>query len=248
MPVLAASVRLSLWGTLAFGGSVSAEEAVRRATPHATDHLGGAEVLRDWRAAGATLLVPCLPRPGRLHGMPSSSPEGLGGALDAHQCVVAVPIGGLLVPTVTRFGPAGDEGVLATWTAYPSGQVARHILEATDLGELAGSLATALADATQALEATGGVPWQGFTTGSATHLPGLPDGLAPRAVALVDRAARVALICADGLDSEASGAALDATTSARRAGLLRDLRHEAERALVGATTVAAMRLAGWCAD
>ena len=62
---------------------------------------------------------------------------------------------------------------------------------------------------------------------------------------LLDRAVEVRALALSGLDVEAKGAALDATTSAVRTATLRALLVEAEAAVVGATNVLAMSIAGW---
>lgn len=119
--------------------------------------------------------------------------------------------------------------------------------ESTDLRDLSRRLAEAVQEATERLATVGGIPWRGGEANPPprSSLPGLPPGLAPRPVHLLDRAVEVRALALSGLDVEAKGAALDATTSAVRTATLRALLVEAEAAVVGATNVLAMSIAGW---
>jgi hypothetical protein len=121
------------------------------------------------------------------------------------------------------------------------------VAEATDIRDLSRRLTEAVQEATNRLVTVGGIPWR---SGEANpppraNVPGLPSGLPPRPLHLLDRAVEVRALALSGLEVEGRGAALDATTSAVRTATLRALLVEAEAALVGATNVLAMTIAGW---
>lgn len=205
------------------------------------------ETLRDWQTYGETAVFLALPRPGVPAGMPRTDRLSLAEAAEAGQAAYAPTVGGLLVPRLTPFGPDGDPGLLVEWTAYDAEPVPRHVAESTDLRDLSRRLAEAVQEATERLATVGGIPWRGGEANPPprSSLPGLPPGLAPRPVHLLDRAVEVRALALSGLDVEAKGAALDATTSAVRTATLRALLVEAEAAVVGATNVLAMSIAGW---
>ena len=118
---------------------------------------------------------------------------------------------------------------------------------APDVGDLSRRLTEAVLEATTRLATVGGIPWRGgeATPPPRASVPGLPHGLAPRPLHLLDRAGDVRALALAGLSVEESGAALDASTSAERTAVLRRLLTEAEATLVGATNVLAMTVAGW---
>ena len=251
MPVLALPivVRCALWGTRWLGGQGDLDDVVGNVhAGAATDIAGRFEAtLRDWAERGETAVFLALPRPGLLTGMPRAPLAVTAAATEAGQAAYAPTVGGALVPTLTRFGPEGDTGVLVTWAAHQTEPVPRHIAEAPDVGDLSRRLTEAVQEATNRLATVGGIPWRGGEANPPprSSLPGLPRGLAPRPVHLLDRAVEVRALALSGLHVEAKGAALDATTSAVRTATLRALLVEAEAAVVGATNVLAMSIAGW---
>ncbi len=251
MPVLALplSVCVALWATRWLADHGEVEDVVHKSHAGAVTDCGGPldETLRDWQTYGETAVFLALPRPGVPAGMPRTDRLSLAEAAEAGQAAYAPTVGGLLVPRLTPFGPDGDPGLLVEWTAYDAEPVPRHVAESTDLRDLSRRLAEAVQEATERLATVGGIPWRGGEANPPPRasLPGLPPGLAPRPVHLLDRAVEVRALALSGLDVEAKGAALDATTSAVRTATLRALLVEAEAAVVGATNVLAMSIAGW---
>jgi hypothetical protein len=251
VPVIALPlvVRCALWGTRWLGGQGDVDDLVRTVHAGAVTDVAGpfSETLRGWAEQGETAVFLALPRPGLLTGMPRAHPATTAAATHAGQAAYAPTVGGALIPTLTRFGPEGDTGVLATWAAYETEPVPRHVAEALDAGDLSRRLSEAVQEATTRLAMLGGIPWRaGETTPPPrASVPGLPAGMAPRSLHLLDRAADVRAVAMAGIRVEEDGAALDATTSVERVAVLRRLLIEAEAALVGATNVLAMSLAGW---
>jgi len=240
------SVRAALWLTAAAGGRVDPDRAARAALVGVDEVTGVVPGPASWPPTGETLVVPALPRPGAIGGMPRTAPETLGAAVDAGECLVAATTGGLLVPELSEYGPAGDVGVLCTWTAFDAEPLPLHRVHALDTGELARSLTQAIAEATARLEAVGGIPWRASQTHPAPHSErsaALPPGLPPRATQLLLRAAEVRTLAQDGLAAEEAGAAYDASTSTARAHALRTLLGAAGDCLAGAATLAAHTLA-----
>ena len=244
------SVRFALWATTAVAGAVDPDDAV--AAAHAdVDDVGGepAGRLELWRDFGESAVLVALPRPGDLTGMPRAGLDGSGAAATAGECVYVPGMGGLLVPEVTRFGPQDDEGTAVTWQAYDSEPVPRHRLEALSLSELDHELAAAVRNGAAGLEELEGRPW---STGPREHTErrlgtrpwGVPETTSPRALRVMLSAARVGIIVDEGLPL-AGTPALAAHSSARREVGLRSLQSTAARVLAGATTLAAMELAGW---
>lgn len=250
MSSLPLSVRLALWVTASWRGDVALEDAMAVAHPdidHVTGDLGRVSL---WRDFGESALLVALPRPGDITGMPQTSGETAGEAAAAGECVFVPGMGGMLVPTLTAFGPEGDEGTAAAWTAYDSAPMARHVLEAIDLGDLERTLALTVAEWATALESVEGRPWSSGPRDEAERRLGrdpwgLPAGIPPRAVRVMTSAARVGIIAEQGLRMAAAGPTLDIHSSSRREVGLRRLESAADAALAGATNVAVMSLAGW---
>ncbi len=250
MPALPVSVRLAVWSTAAFHGRLDLDEAIARAHPDLDHWTGDLGRLHLWRDLGESAVLVALPRPGDLTGMPRAQVEVSGAAADVGECVYVPGMGGLLVPGLSTFGPAGDEGTTVEWTAYDAQPVARHVLESVSLGELERSLMDAVRDGAAVLETTDGRPWSADPRSNAEQRLrdgrwGLPDGLAPAAVRLMGMAARIGVIAHEGLQLAAAGPALDVHSSSRREAGLRALRSAADAALAGATNLAVMQLAGW---
>ena len=258
MPALPLSVRFALWATAALhdgsvhpdGTGTAVERAVLGAHPD-VDHVTGepGPRLELWRDFGESAVLVALPRPGDLTGMPRCSLEASGAAAVAGECVFVAGMGGLLVPTMSTFGPADDEGTAAQWTAYDSEPVPRYQLEALSLRDLERELTQSVQDGAGALEAVEGRPWSSApreTTerrlGSRTY--GVPEGTSPRALRAMLSAARVSVIVDEGLRLAATPS-LDLYSSGRREVGLRSLQSVADRVLAGATNLAVMELAGW---
>lgn len=252
MSSLPLSVRAALWVTAAWHrhGVDDVEEALARAHPD-LDHVEG-DVARIalWRDFGESALLVALPRPGDVSGLPRCAPEVAGAAAAAGECVFVAGMGGLLVPELESYGPVGDEGVLARWTAYDAEPVARHTLEMIDLGDVERSLALAVSEGAEALERVEGRPWSAGPREAAERSLaasgwGLPPDLPPRAVRVMTNAARVALIADEGLALAAAGPTLDVHSSGHREVGLRRLAAVADHALAAAANVAVMAVAGW---
>ncbi len=244
MSGLPLSIRVALWGTDAWTHGRDARDALERAHEGLVTDVAGEvlETLEQWHAAGERVLLVALPRPGALQGMPSVSPDARGVALDVGECVIAPTVGGLLVPVVSGFGPAGDEGRLVTWTAYEAAPVSRHTIEALDPRELTRDLAEAVRAATEELEAAGGLPWHPREATPHPSPPGraLPPSMTPRELLLLDRACAVLDLAEAGLAAELHQPALDAGSSQRRQLALRTLATRAAHVLAGAANVAAL--------
>jgi len=250
VPALPLSVRFALWATVAVQGGLDPDDAVTSAHRD-VDHVTGepAGRLELWRDFGESAVLVALPRPGDLTGMPRAGLDESGAAADAGQCVFVPAMGGLLVPTLTFFGPEDDEGTAVDWSAYDSEPVPRHRLEALSLRELDHELAEAIRDGSAALEAVEGRPW---SVQPREHTErrlegrtwGVPPGTSPRALRVMLSAARVGIIVDEGLRLAATPS-LDVHSSGRREVGLRSLQSVADRALAGATNLAVMDLAGW---
>lgn len=247
---LPASVRVALWSTQVLAGRLPSYDLPRRALPDVDDCVGLVERVDTWRDVGERAVLVALPRPGDLHGMPQASPELVDAATTAQECVFVPGVGGALVPALSAFGPAGDQGWLATWTAYPAAPVATHRVEALDLGQTELLLRRELGELTEALAGAGAPPFgaaaeqgaaRGRTATGRAGSWGLPAGLPPRATRVVDLAGTVLMLADAGLDAVTSS--LDSSTTVRRGELLRRLQTHAARALADATNVAALHLA-----
>jgi hypothetical protein len=250
MPALPLSVRFALWATVAVRGEVDPDDAVVAAHPD-VDHVTGepAGRLELWRDFGESAVLVALPRPGDLTGMPRAGLDGAGAAADSGECVFVPGMGGLLVPTVTSFGPEGDEGTAVDWTAYDSEPVPRHRLEALSLRELDHELAEAVRNGSATLEAVDGLPWTPQPREQTERRLDLrtwavPPDTSPRALRLMLMAARVGVIVDEGLRLAATPA-LDVHSSGHREVGLRSLQSVGDRVLAGATNLAVMELAGW---
>jgi hypothetical protein len=250
MPALPLSVRFALWATVSVRGDLDPDDAVASAHVDVDDVSGEpAGRLELWRDFGESAVLVALPRPGDLTGMPVAGPDGAGAAADAGECVFVPGMGGLLVPTISAFGPEGDEGTAVDWGAYDSEPVPRHRLEALSLRELDHELAEAVRDGSATLEAVDGLPWSAQPREHTERRLemrtwGVPPETSPRALRVMLTAARVAIIVDEGLRLAATPS-LDVHSSGRREAGLRSLQSVADRALAGASNLAAMELAEW---
>lgn len=251
VPELPASVRLSLWTTAAWRGDVSLSRALERSFPD-IDHVTGLQpTLEAWGAIGERALFVALPRPGSLGGLPRCSPPVAGHAAEAGECVHVAGVGGLLVPTLSEFGPDGDTGLRMDWAAYDAEPAPRHRLEMLDLRQTERDLLERIRHHTDQFEATGGHPWDRQARAEAEtslghSLWGLPDTIAPPALRVMALAATVGDLADRARSLTALGAhGVDVGTAGRREQLLRALGADADAALAEATNVAVMALAGW---
>jgi hypothetical protein len=247
---LPACVRVSLWGTAVLTGRLPAPDLPRRALPDLDECVGLVETVATWADVGERTLLVALPRPGDLTGMPQGPVELAAAATRAQECVFVPGVGGALVPVLETFGPAGDEGWLARWTPYPAEPVATHRIEALDLGQTELALRQELAALTGELSQAGAPPFGAAAERGAARarrvsddavLWGLPDGLPPRAVRVIQLAGTVLALTDAGLDT--STASVDAASMTRRSDVLRRLRTHAARALADAANAAALHLA-----
>ncbi len=246
---LPASVRVALWATEALHGRLPVDQLPRRALPDVDECAGLVEQVRLWAGLGERAVLVALPRPGDLSGMPQGPVDLVAAATRSEECVFVPALGGALVPELTTFGPEGDRGWMATWTAYPSEPVATHRVEALDLGQTELALRRELADLTEALvragsPAFGPVAERGAARARAARAAadwGLPDGLPPRATRVVDLAGTVLVLADAGLDTVPHS--LDSSSAVGRGEVLRRLRSHAARALAEATNVAVLERA-----
>jgi len=248
---LPASVRLALWVTASWRGELTTRDALARAFPdldHVAGDLGRLDV---WRDLGEQALFVALPRPGDISRMPHGSTAATAHATDAGECVFVAGIGGVLVPTLSEFGPEGDVGVRADWTAYEADPIPRHRMEMLDLREIERGLMTSLREHTTRFEEVGGHPWGDEARAEAqadldAALWGIPSATPGRALRVMGLAANLARLAHRTAGRTSLGSAgLDAGTAAGRSRLLRDLAADADAALADATNVAVMTIAGW---
>lgn len=247
---LPASIRVALWATAALAGRVPQREVPRRALPDIDECVGLLEPLELWASLGERVVLAALPRPGDVTGMPRGSVELLAAATQSRECVYVPGVGGALVPTLSTFGPAGDRGWLAEWASFASDPVPTHRVEALDLGRIELSLRTELAELTDQLVSAGAPPFgaaaeRGAARARAARLGaarwGVPEGLPPRALRVINLAGTVLALTDAGLD--AVTASLDASTAVSRTQLLHRIAAHASTALADATNTAALHLA-----
>ena len=246
---LPASIRVALWATAALGGRVPQREVPRRALPDIDDCVGLLEPLELWASLGERVVLAALPRPGDVTGMPRGSVELLAAATLSRECVYVPGVGGALVPTLSTFGPVGDQGWLAQWASFAADPVPTHRVEALDLGRIELSLRTELAELTDQLVSAGAPPFGSAAERGASQARsrlgaarwGVPEGLPPRALRVINLAGSVLALTDVGLD--AVTASLDASTAASRTQLLHRIAAQASCALADATNAAALHLA-----
>lgn len=248
MGELPASVRVAVWGTAALNGQLPVDRAVRQALPDIDEVSGLEEQLSLWRDLGERAVLVALPRPGDLAGMPTGSRPLLDAALVAEELVFVPGLGGALVPAIEAFGPPGDQGWTATWTAYDADPVPVHRLQAMSLPDIELQLRQELSALTGELAGT--------ATGS-PHAPsleqvvrdrgasrwGVPPGLPPRALRVIELSGTVGELVQAGLDVRMQS--VDSSTTLHRERLLRRLQDHASTALAAATNLAVLDLAGW---
>lgn len=247
--VLPASVRVALWATESFTVGHSLLKLPPRALPGIDLVQGLIAPLTAWRDLGEPAVLVALPRPGVLGGLPSGSADMVAAATAAQECVLAPGLGAVLVPTLETYGPEGDQGWAARWASYDAQPVPVHRVEALDLGQTELSLRQELALLTEELARVGAPPLaaeegvRGLRRRLASgHGPwGLPDGLPPRVLRVIDLAGTVLALADAGL--EPGQDSVDATSTGRRGVLLARLRDLATSALADAANVGALHLA-----
>lgn len=248
MADLPASVRVALWSTAALGGRVGVDEVPQRAMPD-LDHVDGlASQLGLWRDLGERLVLVALPRSGDLRGMPRGSPDLVAAATEAEELVYVTGVGGALVPQIQTFGPAGDQGWEARWTAFDSDPVPQHVVQQLSLPDVELELRRGVADLTQALAGAPGQPLSGHgleraVRESVDEAWGLPEGLPPRAIRVIELAGAITGLADAGLDHRLHS--VDSSSTLQRERILRELLGISTQALVAATNVGALHLAGW---
>ena len=183
--------------------------------------------------------------------MPPGSIPAAALAAEVGECVFVPSLGGLLVPTLTEFGPAGDVGWRIDWTAHDADPVPRHRLEMIDLREVERTLLLRLREHTEAFERVGGTPWSQSARAEAEAALGsreweLPEATPAKAVRVMSLAATAGLLAGRaGRLGPLGSDGLDAPTSSQREALVRALAGDADDALADACNVAVMSLAGW---
>lgn len=252
MPALPSSVRLALWVTSAWAGSLDLDEAVSRSFPDIDHVAGDLDRLELWQGLGEQALLVGLPAPGDLTGIPAAG-EGAAAAAAVGECVFVPGIGGMLVPNLSEFGSevsgaAVDSGTRIDWTAHDADPVPRHRVEALDASNLERHLREQLLEATGELDAMGGQPFgadaaRGIADAALSDRWGLPPGIPGRAQRVMVLSAAVGAITDVALDWRDD--ALEVTTSGRRRVVLRRLQRTADQALADATNSAVSVLAGW---
>lgn len=248
MADLPASVRVALWATAALAGRLDLDEVPRRAMPD-LDHVDGlVSQLALWRDLGERVVLVALPRAGDLRSMPRGSPNLVAAATQAEELVYVTGLGGALVPAIQTFGPEGDQGWEAQWSAFDSDPVPQHVVQQLSLPDVELTLRREVAALTEQLGRAPGQPLSGHGLEHAAREGvneswGLPEGLPPRAIRVIELAGAITGLAGAGLDHRLHS--VDSSSTLQREQLLRQLHDVAAGALVAATNVGALHLAGW---
>lgn len=248
MADLPASVRVALWSTAALGGRLDVGEVPRRAMPD-LDHVAGlVDQLGLWRDLGERVVLVALPRSGDLRSMPRGPADLVAAATESEELVYVTGLGGALVPRIQTFGPAGDQGWEAQWASFDSDPVPQHVVQQLSLPDVELELRRRVAALTRELAGAPGQPLSGHgletaLRGRVDEVWGLPEGLPPRAVRVVELAGAISSLADAGLDHRLHS--VDSTSTLQRERILRELHDVSTRALVVATNVGALHLAGW---
>ncbi|MCK0113752.1 hypothetical protein MWU75_16520 [Ornithinimicrobium sp. F0845] len=248
MADLPASVRVALWGTAALAGRLELEAVARRAMPD-LDHVDGLVAqLALWRDLGERLILVALPRAGDLTSMPRGPADLIAAATESEELVYVTGLGGALVPRIAPFGPEGDQGWEARWTAHDADPVPQHVVQQLSLPDVELQLRREVAELTAELGQAPGQPLSGHGLEAAARDSvdaqwGLPEGLPPRAIRVIELAGAITGLAGTGLDHRLHS--VSSSTTLGREQILRRLHDAGSRALVAATNVGALHLAGW---
>lgn len=245
MPELPVSVRLALWVTASWREDLDGDELWQRVAPDVDAVGGDLDRLSTWHGLGERALLVALPSSGHPRGLPACAPEARDTAMVAGEAVVAPSFGGLLVPELSTFGPAVDQGWRLDWHGFDCAPVPVHRVTGLDPRHAQRTLLSAVVEATEHLTAAG-PPMDLSTTPpgrTASRSWSLPDGIPGDVLSLLLRAATIERACAEGLERAGNGVSVAVSQQRERA--LRTLRSVAEQALEEATNVAVSVLAGW---
>lgn len=249
---LPVSVRLALWVTAAYAGTLPLPDAMSAAAGDLGLVSGRTERLQTWHDLGERAVLVALPHPGAPALLPRG-PEVLAAAVEAGECVYVPGLGDVLVPTVSELGPADagpqDRVGAVRWAAYAGAPVPVHEVDALDLRAIERDLAETTRAAVVTLEGLDARSWasDGLRALADARVGGrrwgLPPGLSERARRVLTQAATLGTIAELGLTHLRDAHSLQVTAE-RHDELLR-LRRTADQALAGAASVAALHLAGW---
>lgn len=248
MADLPASVRVALWSTAALGGRLALDQVPGRAMPD-LDHVEGLlPQLELWRDLGERVVLAALPRAGDLRSMPRGQADLVAAATLSEELVYVTGLGGALVPQIQQFGPDGDQGWEARWVAFDADPVPQHVVQQLSLPDVELELRREVAALTEQLAGAPGQPLSGHGLEGAVRDRldaswGLPEGLPPRAIRVIELAGAITGLAGAGLDHRLHS--VDSSSTVRREQILRQLHDASSRALVAATNVGALHLAGW---
>lgn len=243
------SARLVLWGNACLTGRAAPDAAVRAVTgtdePHriAGEHLPitADPGLADWLDAltPGTVLGLALPVPGDVSGVP---PEASAAAVEAGEAVTVTGADGtqVLVPRIERFGSDWEPGAVVTWQSRVTGLVG-GALAVMGPGEAARRLRAATGQAATLLHELGvsGYGPVPADLGRTVRAPvaGLPPGLQPRTVDLLEQTSRILAVlelAKDGQNRFDHADAVGGWQADRRRQVLVELAGTARNALVAA--------------
>lgn len=189
-------------------------------------------------------------------GDPGLLPRGaavLAAAVEAGECLFVPGLGDVLVPTLSELGPQGadpqDRIAAVRWAAYSGEPVPVHEVDALDLRAIERDLADVTRSVTAALEALDVPAWSADRLRELADARlgagrwGLPPWLSERARRVLTHSAALGTIADLALTRLGDTHSLAVT--GRRDEELRRLRRQADHALAGAASVAALHLAGW---
>lgn len=248
MPTLPASVRVALWATSTIAESGNFARVGALALPD-LDHIDGLVItLEAWRDLGEQVVLVGLPRSGDTTSIPQGSPEFLDAAVQAEEAVYVPGVGAALVPVIEQFGPEGDQGWQAKWSPFDVVPVPQHRVQQADLSDTELRLRRDLADFTEHLgqladPAFGRELVEDLARDRMGGAWGLPAAIPRRAERVIELAGSVLALSDVGRDHRLHG--VDVSSTRSREMLLSRLADRSAAALVVATNVAAMHLAGW---
>lgn len=248
MPELPASVRVAVWASSALAGRLPVAQVAARALPD-LDHVVGLEAtLTLWRDLGEQVVLVALPRPGDVSSMPRGGTDLLDAATTAQEMVFVPGVGAACVPTITAYGPEGDQGWQADWTAYDAEPTPAHRVQQVDLSQVELSLRQDLAAITTELAAVPGAPVGAELTEALTRDRmdaqwGMPSEVPRRALRVIELSGSVLTLAEAGQDTRLQ--TVDSSSTLQRERILAGLAGRAAQSLAAATNVAALHAAGW---